>query len=158
MADPKKELIAQNLLTTLRGISKGAGYYTDAGRWVSRRRVPLQTWNASHSPELFLLVGPETQDPSCLGGYRSIVRFAVLGYVSDQEPDRMVVLVEADIKKAVLTDTKRGGYAQDTVVADSGPLTQLTASNMDWWELVTETHGAVVLGFDVTYNWTVASP
>lgn len=159
MADPKKELIAQNLVTTLQGILKTGGYYTDAGQWVSRRRVPLQTWNTSHGTELFLLVGPEVKAEGCLGAtYKSVVRFGVLGYVSDQEPERQVMLLEADIKKAVLTDVTRGGYAQATELADSGPLSQLTTSNMDWWEMVSEQEGAVIVGLDVTYNWTVASP
>lgn len=159
MADPKKELIAQNLVTTLQAILKTGGYYTDAGQWVSRRRTPLQTWNTSHRTELFLLVGPEQQDEGCLGGtYRSTVRFGVLGYVSDQEPERIVMLLEADIKKAVLTAPTRGGYAETTVIADSGPLSQLTTSNMDWWEMVSAQEGAVIVGLDVTYKWTAASP
>jgi hypothetical protein len=161
MADPRKELIAQNLLTTLKTILKTGGFYTDAGVWASRRRIPLTTWNGSHDEEVFLLVGPEVQDTSgnCLGGnHKANVRFGVLGYVHDQEPERKLILLEADIKKAVLTDVNRGGYADKTEIADSGPLTQLTTSNMDWWEMVSEQYGAVIVGFDVTYNWTVASP
>jgi hypothetical protein len=159
MADPRKELIAQNLLTTLKTILKTGGFYTDAGVWASRRRIPLTTWNGSHDEEVFLLVGPETPEVGCLGTtHKANVRFGVLGYVHDQEPERKLILLEADIKKALLTDPTRGGYAQDTVLADSGPLTQLTTSNMDWWEMVSEQYGAVIVGFDVTYNWTVASP
>ena len=159
MSDPKKELISQNLLTTLRGILKTSGYYTDAGRYVSRRREPLALWKGSNEAELYLLIGPEVQDAGCLGEvHKSVVRYAVLGYVRDEEPDRLVCLLEADIKKAVLTDYRQGGHANNTVIADSGPLTQLTTSNMDWWETVSEKYGAVIVGFDVTYEWTVASP
>lgn len=146
-------------MTSLRAILKGAGYYTDAGRWVSRRRKAIAAWDGSNNSELFLLVGPEQQDPACLGATRqAIARFAVLGYVRDQEPDRMVMLLEADIKKAVLTDITRGGYAVKTDLADSGPLSQLSTTNMDWWEQVSPDYGAVIVGFDVTYKWTVTSP
>lgn len=159
MADPKKELISQNLLTTLRTILKTSGFYTDAGRSVSRRREPLTTWTGSPDVSLFLLMGPEVQDVGCLGDvHKAVARYAVLGYVRDAEPERMVCLVEADIKKAVLTDSRRGGNANSTLIADSGPLSQMAATNMDWWEIVNEKYGAVIVGFDVTYDWTVASP
>lgn len=148
MADPRKERIAQDLLAALEQISKTRGYYTDAGTWVSRRRVPVDTWNKSRGAELFVFCGGEEPVDGCIGSNRARADFAVLGYISAKDIDRAVVLLEADVKKAVLTDPSRGGLAGGTVLAES---------RTDYQELVQLDVGVVGMRFEVEYDWTLAS-
>lgn len=150
MSDPKKEQIAQDLLDALGNIRVQGGYYTDAGLYVSRRRVPLGTWNTTHKAEVFVFCGKEAAAQACIGNsYQSRAEFMVIGYICDREPDRMAVLLEADIKKAVLTDPSRTSLAVST---------ELGETDTDYWELVQDDQAIVILPFHVTYSWTAASP
>lgn len=149
MPDPKKERIAQDLLSALGQISKTRGYYTDAGTWVSRRRVPADTWNKSHLAELFLFTGGEEPTDGCMGGtYSAKADFAILGYISAKDVDRAVILLEADVKKAVMTDQSRGGLAKTTALVET---------KTDYQELVTLDLGAIGLLFQIEYDYTLAS-
>src|SRR6185369_3329274 len=155
MADPKRELIAQALVSKLQGITRAAGYYTDAGMHVSRRRVAISDVLSSDLPCLFVFSGerPGAEPLVGQGGTHHMgpVEFVVLGYVESEEPDRDVNLLEADVLKAVLTD-ERLGLTADTLLQ-----TLEAGSVTDYSEYAPQGRGFVQVHFAVTYVWTHTS-
>ena len=151
MADPLKEQIAANLVTALKGIRKGGGYHTDAGKFVSRRREGIDERDGSRLPALFLFTGTEDAPDQSQGTkcYTSRAEFVVTGYVEGGDDlDDLLVKLEADVKKAVLTDRGRGALALDTM---------LLGVTTDYAEFAPFGRGMIVASFDVEYQWSLTA-
>ena len=122
MPDPKKEQIAADLVQDLQAILVANGYHTDAGANVSRRRRALGEMDGAQLPALFVVAGDEGapqlthgSDP-CL---ETEAEFLVVGYVSGNTPDVELLKLDADVKRAVLSNRDRGGSALDTMLNGS---------------------------------------
>lgn len=109
-SEPKEEQVRQAVLGKLRGITTGAGYYTDLGDNVFERRLLRAEVNDSHLPAASAFCGEEVADEACIGvamHYGSALQLwiqAVTGAGPDGDLDLACSRVKADIKKAVLAD------------------------------------------------------
>lgn len=123
MSDSIRELILENIKTTLQGITVAAGYnYTAATveRWQQKGN------STSLSPHIIIHSGPETKtpgpDPQTECDLSIIVE---AGYRQDDTDttvsDTIVSRLLADIEKALTQDHTRGGYAEETKISGNIP-------------------------------------
>ncbi len=143
--EPKKERIALDIVTSLEAISKGGGYHTDAGDNVTRHALEIELNNAF--PLLEVITGEELRVDSGIGCFRSDANFVITGYVNDASTDQALIRLEADVKKALLTDRSRSTLAR---------LTAFVESDTDYHELTADSLGIVALRFTITYDWTLS--
>ena len=155
MADPVKEQILANIVTTLEGISTGGGYYTNAGHRVLKYLEGWQQPDGDLLPCLYVVAGNESPPTFALGGscYRSEVEISVWSYV-EQKPGAddlgdQLAKVEADIKVAMMTDLTRGA------LAESQTLMGVSTDEGFYGE---GNRGAVVATFSVKYSWSLTAP
>lgn len=123
MNDSIRELILQNIKTTLQGITTGAGYnYTVQS--VERWKQKGNTTNVS--PHIIVHAGPETKNPGPDPQTECDLSLIIeAGYRQDDtditESDIIVSKLLADIEKALLADYTRGGYAEETKISGNIP-------------------------------------
>jgi hypothetical protein len=152
VADPVKEQIAANMVTSLQAISKGSGYYTNAGGRVLKRLEHITEVDGSALPSLYLIYDGEGAPAIQVGSdcFRSESNWTVWGYLEggDDLGDDAIKL-EADIKVAMLTDLKRGDLAESTVLRSP-------ETDEGFWGDIGR--AVVVVPFGVTYKWTLTAP
>lgn len=153
--EPRKDRIAEAIVTALEGVSTGADYYTDLGQNVRRRRVNLQELDTTSLPVASVWTGDAAPSPvMCTGSYRERVTVLVEVFVRSERPedlDRDTIRAEADVKSAVLASTALGlsGVVTQTIPA---------AVAADHQEFADKNIGRRLIGFDVDYNWTADTP
>lgn len=153
MSEPRKDDIAEAAVTALEAVSRGAGYFTDLGRHVSRRRWLITDLNQSMLPCASVWIGEEEPSPvPCMGSYKSRVVLLVEGWIRAEraeDVDRLTLRMEADIKRAVLTNTTLGltGVRVEPLKVQSDH--QEYADNKVGWKAV---------GFTVDFTWTAIAP
>lgn len=145
--DPKKLTIRDHMLAALEGITKGAGYHTDAGNNVSTRKESIA--KVGRFPYLAIVVGAEAKVDIIMGRYRAAQEFIVTGYVKAVDTDDALMQLEADVKKAVLADPSRGGNAA---------ITTFEEGTTDYQELASSGLGQMEQAFLVWYDWTPSAP
>jgi len=143
--EPKKERIALDIVASLKAISKGGGYHTNAGDNVTRHAPEIELNNAF--PLIEVITGEEQRVESGIGCFRSEANFIITGYVNDAETDQALIRLEADVKKSLLTDRSRSTLARDT---------EFVESDTDYHELMADNLGIVGLKFKVPYDWTLS--
>lgn len=155
MAEPKKDQIAEAVVTAIRGATIGAGYYTDVGTNVSRRRLTLNELNQTLLPAASVWCGDGQKSPrQCAGGTteRVVVLVEVI-YRSEERGnvDRDGIRHETDVRRAVLATSNLGM---------SGTVHQVAWVEVesDHQELSNEKLGVRRVGFEVDYNWTADAP
>ena len=124
MANPvesKVELIAQDIVTTLKSIRRSGGYWNDIDEFsVDREGIPLENILTATMPHMLFMIADESVD-EIVFPRRSTSRLRVYvdgtiedadDYTRDKTRERAI----ADIRKAVQVDTERGGNARFTLV------------------------------------------
>lgn len=155
MSEPKKDQIAEAVKTALEGVTVGAGYYTDLGLNVQRRRLSLQELNQTTIPAASVWAGDAEPSPvSCTGSYRERVMIVVECFVRaerEENLDRDTIRAEADVKRSVLSTDLLGL---------SGTVTRLAPAAVaaDHQEYADDRLGRRLIAFEVDYNWTADSP
>ena len=121
MGFPVNELIAQNVLSTVQGVTTGTGYnYTLTAQRHSRagdKKAHLNAVIIQEDPR-------EVPDPKVYNTKEWLLTFHVGVFVipleQDTTPiDQYVNLIAADVHKAVMVDRYRGGLALDTQIRAS---------------------------------------
>ena len=155
---PKKDAIASAVVDALRGISKGAGYRTEIGKNVSRRRWNEVTVNATKFPVASVWIGNGEPSPvACMGSYkeRAMVVVEVWVRAADQaDLDTECLNAEADVKAALF-----GATAQSALSALGFGVVMVPGKNVaDHQEFADLKIGSKAVGFVVDYNWTATAP
>jgi hypothetical protein len=121
MTYPVNELIAQNILTTIQGVTTGNGYnYT-----LSAQRHTRAGDKVAHLNAVIIQEDPkEVPDPKVYNTKEWLLTFHVGVFVIPEEQDttpidQYVNLIAADVHKALMVDRYRGGYALDTQIRPS---------------------------------------
>jgi len=123
MAISIKEYIMQNLQETVRNVKRKDGYDNDIDSGlVYRARGSV---NTNMFPSVYIFEGDSDVNGEEAGSNPSIkiemevaIEFWCKSY---DEMGTLINSLEADITKAVMADTTRGGYAEDTNVGSSTP-------------------------------------
>lgn len=155
MADTRLNQIVDAAATALEGVLVGAGYWTDLGLNVSRRRFVLQELPTLNMPAASVWAGDTVTSTPCMGGgYRD--RVDLLVEVFYRAPTRETVerdgnRVLSDVRKAMLSTAQLGLAG---IVLKVEPAEVKT----DAQQFNDEKLGWKVLGFVVDYNWTASSP
>jgi len=155
VSEPKKDQIADAVKAALQGATIGAGYYTDLGLNVSRRRMNLQELNQTSLPAASVWAGDAEPSPvACTGSYRERVMVVVEVFIRTEEQenlDRDTIRAESDVKRAVLSTTLLGL---------SGTVTRLAPAAVaaDHQEFSDDRLGRRLIAFEVDYNWTADAP
>jgi hypothetical protein len=117
MAEPIRELIARNVVETLTGVSTAAGYNVTLS--VERRK------QAGNPPrDLLCIVGQDDAEDSDgdADGFEYerqpffILVHSIPGEGETVAPDTRLNWIAADVRKALLSEPRRGAYAIDTIV------------------------------------------
>lgn len=157
-SEPRKEQVAQAIVAALQGIRVGAGYYTDLGENVSRRRYLLSEVATVNLPCASVWTGHAEPAPTQLTGiYRERAEILVEVWVRSEAPedlDRDTIRAEADVKQAVLEDTTLGLGGITGIVMQTIPATV----QADHQEFADVNRGRRVVSFAVDYQWTAATP
>jgi hypothetical protein len=114
---PLVELIADDLVTTLRGISTASGYHNDVGAVIRRSQF------GQRDGDNFVVVAQGESERDFDAPHNNCARwsqsFWVDWYVVEQEGgdaiDTRINKARADVEKIVMVDPNRGGYAIDTI-------------------------------------------
>lgn len=153
MPEPVKDQIAEAVKTALQGATLGAGYRTDIGLRVSRRRTLANELTQVELPRAAVWCGDAEPSPAtCMGSYRERVQVVVETYYRSEERedlDRDGIRCEADVKQSVLSNT-----ALKDLVHQVAP----GAVAADHQEFADDRIGRRLVAFDVDYNWTATSP
>ncbi len=152
-SQPKKDAIAEALVAALQGIGKGAGYWTDMGRNISRRYWLTQEVNASKLPCASVLTTETADAPTqCVGSYRERVTYVVEIWTRSLKPedvDRDTLRAEADVKKAIFSNAGVTALVHQVLPG------KVQGSAQEFSDTLL---GYKAVGFLVDYNWTAASP
>lgn len=152
-SQPRKDQIAEALVDVLRGVSKGADYRTDLGKNVGRYRFAVQELNQSKLPCASVWTANTEDVPGCIGSYRERVTFVVDVWVraaKKEDVDAECLKAEADIRAAVLADTRLGlSFVQNTMPGKV---------QSDEQHYADQQVGYKAVGFLVDYNWTASAP
>ena len=149
MPDPKKARIGVDLETSLADILIASGYHTDAGTRVDRRLENIETVDSANLPKLYIFTGSENQPSQSIGPgcYRTEAEFVITGYVEESlDLDNAVIRLEADIKKAVLTDTLRSTLAKGTT---------LLGTSTDYMYYADIGRGVTIVRLGIDYEWSL---
>jgi len=127
MPDPLEEEIAQNVKTTVEGVTEEAGYNQTVAE--VHRLSTLEGFEPVNLHVVMLEDPPERdreQTPAGAHTWRKV--FGLVLYVrpsdTDTSPvDTKINRFRADVAKALMSDQTRGGYAVDTDVLDTAVVT-----------------------------------
>jgi len=113
--------ILQNVDTTLKGINGTPGGYQLLVRSTSVYRVLKKHGDISpdEMPALCWFPAPQQQTPvnHPFGQIRKQLDIVVIGHVAeddDAEKGRLLSAIESDVRRALMTDPRRGGWAIST--------------------------------------------
>jgi hypothetical protein len=117
MALPICELISQNILDTLKGISVAAGFNVN----LDARRATHPAAPAAPGLAILYEGDDDPQDGGAVGRQTWHRPYGVLiwgaGTTSDQTPyDQLLNTARADVEKAIMAKVSHGGYAFNTVL------------------------------------------
>lgn len=152
-SQPKKDAIAEAIVDALRAVSRGAGYRTDLGKNVSRRRWNEVTVNQTKFPVASVWIGNGEPSPRvCMGSYgqRAYVVVEVWVRAADAaDLDTECLNAEADVNEAVLASPTLGL---------TGVTVEPFKNLADHQEFADLKIGSKAVGFLVDYNWTASAP
>lgn len=152
-SQPKKDVIAEAVVDLLRGVTRGAGYRTDLGKNVSRRRWNEATVNATRFPVASVWIGNGEPAPvACMGSYKQRAYVVVEVWVRAADAaqlDTECLNAEADVCQAVLANPSLGL---------TGVSIEPFKNVADHQEFADLKIGAKTVGFLVDYSWTAAAP
>ena len=120
MSTPIKENIAVDILAAINAITTGNGFNQTL---IARRTTRIDWWNESAGDLEVLIVQEdeeETDDQPTMAKQWNIP-FVIVAHVINSDDssaaiDTRLNQVEADIKKKLMADNTRGGYAIDTTI------------------------------------------
>jgi hypothetical protein len=147
LGQPVLNLITQNVIETLGGVRRNAGYFHD----LNVEEEDEQGNRARDSQAIVYVEGdprPEEDPPLGHDGWHqrySILCRIVESEVSGLPPSTRLAQIEADVIKAMQEDHNRGGYAHNTVTLAPERFPKSTPP-------------AVIVGFDVHYRHLKGQP
>lgn len=118
MSDSVRESILANIETTLNGLTVLAGYNYGVA-YVDREYKHWDELSASQFPALFVLDGGEKLEPET--GHYVMSEFSplIVGYIRlDKTPSEDINKYIQDVRKIMMVDLTRGGYATLTHITD----------------------------------------
>lgn len=154
MDEPRAEQIASAAAELLRGITRGAGYWTDLGRNISRRRWLVTDLDRVKIPCASVWSGEAKPAPeACMGSWRETLTLMVeLWARADRVElvDTEVLRAQADVRRRLLATHNLGldfvvGLRPARVRTDH----QEFADNKLGWKAV---------AFEVDYDYSAATP
>lgn len=118
-----RESILENIKTTIQGITVAGGY---ANTIASVQRWDMRGKSSAASPYVTIATGNELMDPSPYPLYTCRMTVFLDVWVRQTESDTkktdtLFSSLAGDIKKALMLDCKRGGYADNTVLRSISP-------------------------------------
>ena len=150
MSISRRELIRQNIITTLEGITIASGFNNDIANvegWKQRGN-PLK-----NVPCIVVSLGRETKDPdphpqaTC-----TLPVFIDLwtrqGESDETETDQLLNSLLLDIEKAIMADETRGGYAENTIIR----------SNMPFETVEGQPHCGLIIELEIVYQHKLTDP
>lgn len=140
-----REYILQDLVTTLAGVRVASGYESDV-QAVGRT---MEHWDkVSEFPALYLFNGDERIEHKPGLMERGIWTVGIVGYVkSEDQKSELVEALVGDVKRAVMVDTTRGGYATATTVEAVRDIS-----------VVLTPYGIFEMDLQVIYHYSVSTP
>ena len=125
MATPISEYIAVNIETAINAITTGNGFNQDLVA-VRRKRHDFATVTPEDLKVLILQAGEEEVEPEPVGAQEWIQIYELVALVIDSDTssdsvETRMSKVRDDIRKKLLADHTRGGYAIDTVMRPATP-------------------------------------
>lgn len=152
-SQPKKDQIAEALVTLAEGISRGAGFRNDF-KSAKRYRLAVNEINQSRLPVFSVWVANTEEAPeTCMGSYRERVEFVFDLWwraAKKEDVDAVGLSVEADLRSKVLEDPRLGL----SFVHHTSP----GRVQGDAQHYVDQQLGYKAVGFVVDYNWTASAP
>ena len=152
MADPVELQIGDLIHTALEAILPGNGYYTDAGKRVSDRRVEIEDLDSTRMPAIYIFSGAEGQPEEQLSGgcLPTKIRFLALGYFKGNDSSIRAngAKLKADLKKALMSNRLWDAKAKRTT---------LLGVTTDYSEFAPLSRGVVVVSIDVDYVWSLTA-
>lgn len=101
-SDPVKRQVRDAIILLLKGINRGAGYHTDAGKQVFKLQFPLPEMRGK-GPQLIAYVDDENAVSGQAGpDRRGATQFIVEGRLQSATPDDDLLDLEADVKHAII--------------------------------------------------------
>lgn len=151
MADPIKIQVRAKILTALQGISRGAGYHTDAGGNVKLTDKPVE--QITKFPWLAIDLGTERRAGDLAGAKRrSRQEVVIKGWVKiapGADVDLALAELDADVKKAMLSNVTLGGTAILVMFEETAP---------DYQALVESGLGWIESTYFADFEWFASSP
>ncbi len=152
-SQPRKDAICAAVAAYLREIRKGAGYRTELGRNVSRRRWNEATVNQTNLPCASVWMGNGEPAPvQCMGSYKERAYLVVEVWTrtgKEEDLDTACLEVEADVRQAVMAHPTLGL---------TGVTIEPSKNVADHQEFGDLKMGSKVVGFLVDYTWTATAP
>lgn len=143
-------------MTALKTISRGAGFYTDLGRNVSRRRWLETDTQRPILPVCSVWMGDEEASPEqCMGSRKSRVPVVIQFFArcdKREDADRIRLRTEADIKSAMYASSTFASLGGVTVVPSKG------VAEGDHQEFADSNIVTGTVGVYVDYTWTAVAP
>ena len=141
----KRELILQDLISTLQSITTANGYALNVQN-VDRH---IEHWEkVAEFPALFVVSGDERIEHKPGLTERANWSVGIVGYVkSEDQKSQEVEKLIGDVKKAVMVDTTRGGNATATTVDEIRDLS-----------VVLSPYGIFEMDLTIIYHYEVSSP
>lgn len=149
MASAREQILA-NVLTAMDAINGVSPFLTTAKR-KDRDFVPPERLHSSDYPAVFVTGGNEPKEFGVYGKMRAQLRVEVRGFVKKRIGTALSTDVNAlfaDVERAVMTDTTRGGLALVTKPLDAEVDELAIADDV----------GGFLLPFEVDYFYAIGSP
>lgn len=149
MASVREQILA-NLLTAMGNIN-GVSPYLTAVKKKDRDFLPPERLHSSDYPAVFVTGGNEPKEFGVYGKMRGKLRAEIRGFVKKRAGTPLSTDVNAlfaDVERAAMDDTTRGGLALSTKPLDS-EVDELS---------IADDVGGFLLPFEVDYFYTVGSP
>lgn len=154
MDEPRAEQIASAAAELLRGVTRGAGYFTDLGRNISRRRWLVTKLDRTKIPCASVWCGDSVPaKEGCLGSWRETLTLLVEVWA---RADR-VELVDSEVFKAQI-DVRRRLLATHTLGLDFVVGLRPGKVRTDHQEFADNLLGWKAVAFEVDYDWTAEEP
>jgi len=146
MSDSVREDVIQNLVTTLQGVTKTAGYNITINRV---ERIKMVGLDIREFPTVLVIPADEVKEQSPSDKYTCRLAVTLECWIQEYgDVSAQVNILLADIEKALMVDHTRGGVAVDTKLL----------GNSAFYNEVNKPYGGVEIRIEVHYRHKFSDP